>query len=273
MDCGKVFRNTAEASWHGDKSGHSNFEESTEEKKPLTEEEKKEKLKELQEKAAMRKAAAAVKDAEEQRKNEAIRRKGGQDLGKIKEELKLKEAEKEAKQRKQGQSTHIILQCYLVAATDRIRLFISYTPDKLDEAKARARVKAQIEQDKRERAEKAAREKALREGKEPATSVTSVGAVSNAASTATKSSTTAAGSDNPQTRLSIRLPYGQPIITTRESSEKLKDTVEWVRNNCNQQIFQGKVSIPFPRKQFSDAEMEKTLKELDLTPSSVILIN
>lgn len=145
--------------------------------------------------------------------------------------------------------------------------------DKIDEAKARARVKAQIEQDKRERAEKFAREKAIRDGQEPTTSVTSVGNVSNAASTATKPAASSSASDAPQTRLSIRLPYGQPIITTRESSEKLKDTVEWVRNNCNQQIFQGKVSIPFPRKQFSDAEMEKTLKELDLTPSSVILIN
>lgn len=108
MDCGKVFRNTAEASWHGDKSGHSNFEESTEEKKPLTEEEKKEKLKELQEKAAARKAAAAAKDAEEQKRNEAIRRKGGQEMGKIKEELKLKEAEKEAKQRKQGEYEQVL---------------------------------------------------------------------------------------------------------------------------------------------------------------------
>lgn len=101
-DCGKVFRSTAEASYHGDKSGHSNFEESTEEKKALTEEEKKEKLKELQEKAAIRKAAAAKANAEEAKRNEEIRRKGGQDMGKIKEDLKLKEAEKEAKQRKQG---------------------------------------------------------------------------------------------------------------------------------------------------------------------------
>lgn len=42
-DCGKVFRNTVEAQWHGEKSGHSNFEESTEEKAPLTEEEKQQK--------------------------------------------------------------------------------------------------------------------------------------------------------------------------------------------------------------------------------------
>jgi hypothetical protein len=36
--------------------------------------------------------------------------------------------------------------------------------EKLDDAKARARIKAQVEADKRERAEKAARENALREG-------------------------------------------------------------------------------------------------------------
>jgi len=39
--CGKTFRNNATASYHGDKTGHDQFEESTEEIKPLTEEEKK----------------------------------------------------------------------------------------------------------------------------------------------------------------------------------------------------------------------------------------
>lgn len=46
LDCGKVMRNTALASFHAEKSGHTNFEESTEELKPLTEEEKKERLEE-----------------------------------------------------------------------------------------------------------------------------------------------------------------------------------------------------------------------------------
>lgn len=146
--------------------------------------------------------------------------------------------------------------------------------DKLDEAKARVKVKAKIEQDKRERAEKFAREKAIRDGTAPATSLTSVGNVSNEATTEQKPAAgSSSKSDSPQTRLQIRLPYGQPIITTRESTEKLKDTVAWVRDNCNQQIFQGTVSLPFPRRVLTDAEMEKTLKELDLTPSSVIIIN
>lgn len=43
-DCGKLLKSAAFASFHAEKSGHTNFEESTEEIKPLTEEEKKQKL-------------------------------------------------------------------------------------------------------------------------------------------------------------------------------------------------------------------------------------
>ena len=38
--CGRILRNIEEAEFHASKSGHSNFSESTEEKKALTEEEK-----------------------------------------------------------------------------------------------------------------------------------------------------------------------------------------------------------------------------------------
>lgn len=48
-DCGKLFRTQDEVQFHAAKSGHSNFSESTEEKKPLTEEEKKEMLVKLEE--------------------------------------------------------------------------------------------------------------------------------------------------------------------------------------------------------------------------------
>lgn len=43
----ELFRNQALAQYHSTKSGHTEFEESTEELKPLTEEEKAEKLKEV----------------------------------------------------------------------------------------------------------------------------------------------------------------------------------------------------------------------------------
>jgi hypothetical protein len=43
-DCGKMMANDALLQYHAEKSGHTNFEESTEAIKPLTEEERKQKL-------------------------------------------------------------------------------------------------------------------------------------------------------------------------------------------------------------------------------------
>lgn len=85
--------------------------------------------------------------------------------------------------------------------------------EKLEDAKARAAVKAQIEADKKARAEKAAREKALREGK-PLEQSSSTAPAPAAASTAPK----AAGKDYPETRLQIRMASGgQPYTTTLPS--------------------------------------------------------
>lgn len=83
--------------------------------------------------------------------------------------------------------------------------------EKLEDAKAKARVKAQIEADKRERAEKAAREKALREGVVlPQESATT--------SAAAPPKPAVAGKDFAETRLQIRLASGgQPFVTTLSS--------------------------------------------------------
>jgi len=78
--------------------------------------------------------------------------------------------------------------------------------DKIEEAKAKAAVKAQIEADKKARAEKAAKEKALREGKE----WTDAGAVDKpgapAAPAAGVSNPGVKGSDYKETRLQVRPP-------------------------------------------------------------------
>lgn len=125
----ELFRNQALASYHSTKSGHTNFEESTEELKPLTEEEKAEKLREvrpscpcflssavaptctkthtvprpqLRAKMDEKKKLQAKQDAEEARRNEEIRRKSGKDEAQAREALKLKEAERAAMLRKKG---------------------------------------------------------------------------------------------------------------------------------------------------------------------------
>ena len=88
-------------------------------------------------------------------------------------------------------------------------------PEKLEDAKARAAIKAQIEADKKARKEKAEKEKALREGRafpETATAATPVPAAAAA------STSGVAGKDYPQTRLQIRLASGgQPYTTTLPS--------------------------------------------------------
>lgn len=60
-DCGKKFRSVAQAEFHGSKTEHSNFRESTEEIAPLTEEEKKQRLEELKQKLASKRAAQVNK--------------------------------------------------------------------------------------------------------------------------------------------------------------------------------------------------------------------
>ncbi|CAE7205089.1 unnamed protein product [Rhizoctonia solani] len=227
--CGKIFRDTALANFHAEKSGHDQFEESTEEIKPLTEEEKKQKLAELRERMEEKRAAKAAEDAKEARANELIRRKGGQDIGSIKEELQLKEAEKEARQRKQ---------------------------DKLDDAKAKAAVRAQIEADKKGR-----------EYQQPP--VSGVGGATSARAAAPG----AKSAEATTTRLQIRLASGgAPLTTTMASDSTLHEVALFVESQ-NPAISSQTVtfSTTFPRKSFSRSDFTRTLKELDLVPSAVLM--
>merc|ERR1711964_323653 len=102
--CQKKFRSVAQAEAHGERTGHDQFAESTEEIAPLTEEEKKAKLAELKEKAAAKKALKAIQDREEAKANEKIRMKSTKEVQDAKENLakqeQIKAAEKEARRLK-----------------------------------------------------------------------------------------------------------------------------------------------------------------------------
>ncbi|EIW75184.1 hypothetical protein CONPUDRAFT_159317 [Coniophora puteana RWD-64-598 SS2] len=250
--CGKTFRNTALANFHAEKSGHDQFEESIEEVKPLTEEEKKQKLAELREKMAAKRAVKAKEEAKEAKENEAIRRKQGKDLNKIKEDLKAKEIEKEIEQRRR---------------------------DKVEDAKARAAIKAQIEADRIARAERTAREKALREGREivdapsSASSAPQVRPGGPAAAAATTSSSGVAGKDFKETRLQIRLATGgQPLTTTLSSEATLREVAEFVAaQTLTVDVDTVSFAQHFPRKQFERSDFSKSLRDLGLTPSAVLI--
>ncbi|OAX35414.1 DNA-binding protein [Rhizopogon vinicolor AM-OR11-026] len=239
-ECGKIFKNTALANFHAEKSGHDQFEESTEDVKPLTEEEKKQKLAELREKMAAKRSVKSEQEAKEARANEAIRRKSGKDVGKLKEEMQAKELVKQAEQKRR---------------------------EKLEDAKAKAAVKAQIEADKKSRAEKAAKEKALREGQPIVDTATSASTTSGG--TAPSSS----GSVAKETRLQIRMASGgTPYTTTLPSEATLREVAEFLAGQTlDVDVETVTFAQNFPRKTFSRDHFNKTLRELGLTPSAVLI--
>ena len=129
----------------------------------------------------------------------------------IREDLKAKEIIKEAEAKRKGSSKSL--------HTSQVYINRTCLPEKLEDAKARAAIKAQIEADKKARAEKAAREKALREGREY-TETTPAAPAAAAPSASALSGT--AGRDYPQTRLQIRLASGgQPYTTTLPSDASM----------------------------------------------------
>lgn len=74
-----------EVEYHATKSGHTNFSESTEEKKPLTEEEKKEQLRLIEEKMKQKRKEREEKEKREELEREKRRIQSGKELSAIKE--------------------------------------------------------------------------------------------------------------------------------------------------------------------------------------------
>ena len=66
--------------FHATKSGHNQFSESTEEKKPLTEEEKKEQLRKLEEKLKEKRREREEKEKQEAFERERLRIRSGKEM-------------------------------------------------------------------------------------------------------------------------------------------------------------------------------------------------
>merc|ERR1719271_493543 len=121
---GRLFRSMQEAQAYAEKTGRADFEECTEEKKPLTEEEKKAKIAEL-------KALAAARRAE---------REGVEKVQDIEGEKKRREAGQKAVQTKEQ-----------LAKNQRLREIDRVKREKLAEKRERERLRAEIAKDKAER--------------------------------------------------------------------------------------------------------------------------
>lgn len=187
----------------------------------------------VRDKLALKRAAQSKEDAQAQRENEKIRRKAGQDMGAAREELKRKEIAREAELKRQ---------------------------EKVADLEAKKRVKEQIEADKRERASRAAREKAIRDGKTeeatPAATIAKPVMPINSTSTSTEA------------RLRVRAPQGMWMGTL--SAESTLSDVEAKMQAEGKASSNLNFSTTFPRKVFTAAEKAKTLRELGLVPNAAL---
>ena len=124
-ECGKVLSNMANLELHANKTGHSDFEESTEYKKPLTAEEKAAKILEIKSLLKAKRTAREETEKAENVNREKQRRFMGQEMQKTREEMEIEQRKRMARQRKK---------------------------EKEDAIKERQRIRAELEKDKRERA-------------------------------------------------------------------------------------------------------------------------
>ena len=123
-DCGKILSNMANLELHANKTGHSDFEESTERKEPLTAEEKAAKIEEIK---SLLKAKRMEREETEKAENvdrEKQRRFMGKEMLKTREQMEIEARKRMAQQRKR---------------------------EKEAAAKERLRIRAELEKDKRER--------------------------------------------------------------------------------------------------------------------------
>ncbi|XP_076068636.1 UBX domain-containing protein 1 isoform X3 [Oratosquilla oratoria] len=236
-DCGKLFNTPEEVEFHATKSGHSNFSESIEEKKPLSDEEKKEKVKELEEKLKARRQEKHEQEVSELRERERKRIQIGKEMAEAKRRMQEDEMKRIAEERRR---------------------------DKLEDKLARQRVKEQIEKDREARKEKFGGGAAAA-AVVPKPQIAQV-PVQQAA---------APKKDYSTTRLQIRLPTGPPQVQEFKAKEPLSAVRLWVSLNRKDGVgadAEFTLSTTFPRRIFSEDDMEKPLDVLNLVPSAVLIV-
>ncbi|RVD89199.1 uncharacterized protein DFL_000215 [Arthrobotrys flagrans] len=236
-DCGKLLRNWDAVQFHAERTEHQNFDESVEEIKPLTEEEKKAKLEELKQRLAEKRQLQTAESVSDAKRNEAIRRKKDRESEKMKEELRKKEQLRDIERRKQ---------------------------EKIDDAKAKAKIKAEIAATQQARREAAAKAKAEREGTVAAQA--SVPQETSAPSTSKAAHTEA--------RLRFQVSGRPPITKTYPAETSLFEVASSLAQETGIAISTFTTTFP-PRKTYrleEPLDSSLTLKEANLTPSASLLV-
>jgi len=234
-ECGKLFRSSEEVEFHAAKTNHSQFSESTEEKRPLSEEEKKEQLRKIEELMKQKRKEREEKEKAEQIEREKKRIQSGKELTEIKKRIEEQEIKKLAEERRR---------------------------EKEEEKRARQKVKEQIEQDKLARKMKAAGSTAQQLPVSPPTAQ---------AATATP----AAPKEYKETRIQIRLTNGSALTQSFGVKEQLAAVRLFIKMNRTDQTDGAdfRLQTNFPKKVFTEEDYEKPLDVLGLVPSAVLILS
>lgn len=210
-------------------------------KGPLTEEEKEKQTRRMMELIAQKQREREEREKREQIEQEKQRRKHGQELSVIKQRLQEQEMQKLAEDRRK---------------------------EKMEELKAKERVREKIARDKAERAR--------RFGGAASDPVSPPAESPIPASTPSPSSPTQeppVKKEYDQCRIQVRLLDGTSLSQTFRAREQLAAVRLYVELN-----FPGGAGEPFnllttfPRRVFTEDDMEKPLQELGLVPSAVLIV-
>ncbi|XP_051777070.1 UBX domain-containing protein 1 isoform X1 [Erpetoichthys calabaricus] len=204
-------------------------------KRPLTEEEKREQVKRLEELMRIKQQERAEREKKEEIEREKQRRRQGQELLQIKQKLQDEEMKKLADERRR---------------------------EKMEEKLAKQRVREKIERDKAERAKK------FGGGGTPSSSPADVVPVSAPASQGPPP----AKREYDECRIQIRLLDGSVMTSTFKAKEQLAAVRVYVQMNQTSGIDDFNLMTTFPRKLFTEEDMEKPLQELGLVPSAVLIV-
>ncbi|CAB0006230.1 unnamed protein product [Nesidiocoris tenuis] len=223
-ECGKLFKSQLEVEFHASKSGHSQFSESTEEKKPLTEEEKKQQMLLLEQKLKEKKKEREEKEKAEALAREKSRIRSGKEIVAAKKKLEDEELRKAIELRKR---------------------------EKEADKQARQKIMAQIEADKQARRAKAA-----------GSNETATATVTTAPPVASAPTPAAPPKDYTRTRLQIRLTDGSSITQTFGVKEQLSAVRLYVEMNRTDSQGPFSMMTTFPKKVFEEEDFEKPLDVL-----------
>lgn len=210
----------------------------TEPRRELTAEEKEEQLAKVQERLKLRRMEREAQDRQEQIDREKSRRTSSKEMISAKEKMHQKEMMKIAEERRR---------------------------DKEMERLAKERVRGQIEKDKKDRAAKFAKTSATQQVAEESPTPAPPPA-------ATVTQPPAEKKQYDQCRIQVRLTNGQTLTQSFGSKEQLAALRLYIQMNRTDGDGPFSLMTPFPRKVFTEEDMEKPLTELGLVPSAVIMI-